>query len=339
MEKLANSCGFLVLVTNPMDLGRILMDEPTKNEASSLQKSRINFLFHPGLLITALTAGFAIAQTVNAQNAPDLSNTNRMDCFAIGDTRKREECFSHYRSQEIEECERAMPHACKPYKEMHALDLELDQLNARAINSVRSTYHAHTSNDAAYLSDLLDYLNSSDQAWRDYRDAECLLEPFIQGISRREAPNLTEACRAVKTRARIRDLTELFQLLNDTRTILAPPICPSEDFAVFLAAFMADQNMQRTFTSYPFVSIEYQSQDLEADPKIRRLNSYEIEFPLILKKEDLASKGVRLDITEKESGVKEVSTYSVGGGAYSRVYRFEWVNKCWHATSLIDAST
>lgn len=169
------------------------------------------------ITLAALAAGFTLTQAANAQHAPNLSNRNRMDCFAIGNTKTREKCFSQYGNQDIEDCERSRPQACKPYKEMHALDRDLHQLNERVINSARNTYQTYTPNDIAYLDDLLGHLNSSDEAWRDYRDAECLLEPFIQGISRRDSGDLTEACRAVMTRARIKDRAELFQLLNDMR--------------------------------------------------------------------------------------------------------------------------
>ncbi|KQZ59685.1 hypothetical protein ASD53_05625 [Lysobacter sp. Root559] len=92
---------------------------------------------------------------------------------------------------------------------MQALELQRTQLRQDILLKARSSYASYLEDDAAYLDDLAVYLKDSDAAWGAYRDADCLLEPFAQGMSRREAPDLTEACRVGRTKARIAELNTL----------------------------------------------------------------------------------------------------------------------------------
>ena len=147
------------------------------------------------------------ASSASALNA--VASVTEKDCLAIGDTKARETCFAKKPDDEIAECERVRVHACKPYKEMHALEHKRVQLSQELLTKARKRYASYVEGDAAYLDDLANYLKGSDAAWIAYRDADCLLEPFVQGMSRREAPHLTEACRVERTKARIAELEAL----------------------------------------------------------------------------------------------------------------------------------
>jgi uncharacterized protein YecT (DUF1311 family) len=87
-----------------------------------------------------------------------------------------------------------------------ALELELQRTNSEVLALSRSRYSTYIEDDRAYLDDLATYLRDSDRTWRAYRDANCLFEPFAQGMSRHESYDLTQSCRADKTRQRISEL-------------------------------------------------------------------------------------------------------------------------------------
>lgn len=74
----------------------------------------------------------------------------------------------------------------------------------------KKRFAGYTGADPSYLQDLADYLKRSARTWTEYRDADCLLESLAQGMSRRDAENLTEACRAERARERIAYLKKLF---------------------------------------------------------------------------------------------------------------------------------
>ncbi|MET4728256.1 uncharacterized protein YecT (DUF1311 family) [Lysobacter enzymogenes] len=167
-------------------------------------------------LVTALSlmCGCATAARPTADGAARQSAATDEDCFAVGDTKKRESCFSRKPDDEIAECERLRPSACKPYRDMHRLDQEVVALTRDLAARAQKKYASYRKGDAAYLSDLSAYLDASNQAWTASRDADCLLEPFVQGMSRRDAGDLTEACRVERTQARIAQVKELLSSLK-----------------------------------------------------------------------------------------------------------------------------
>ena len=116
-------------------------------------------------------------------------------------------------------------------------------------------------------------------------------------------------------------------------------LCSSQSFDSFFKIFMREVNVQRTFTRYPLLIIEYDPQDLEAEPKTEYLPFDLVKFPVILTANELAEKGVKFEIREKGTDLREVSTYSIGSGAYSKNYKFEMIGKCWFLVSSTDAST
>jgi len=82
--------------------------------------------------------------------------------------------------------------------------------SGNSIASARKAYGSYTDGDAGYLADLDATAREANRAWRAYREAQCALEPFAQGMSRDLAENLAEACRARMTRIRIDELRALY---------------------------------------------------------------------------------------------------------------------------------
>ncbi|UHQ23826.1 DUF1311 domain-containing protein [Lysobacter sp. 5GHs7-4] len=138
------------------------------------------------------------------------------DCIATGDTEAREACYAKMPDTQIAACERVRPNTCLPYKEMHVLSAELDRLSRDIRTAARKRYAAYSAEDSAYLDDLSEYLDASDQTWRDYRDAECRLDPFLQGMSRNEAASLEEVCRMELSQSRAVELTNRLDALRQS---------------------------------------------------------------------------------------------------------------------------
>ncbi|MEI2456907.1 MULTISPECIES: lysozyme inhibitor LprI family protein [Lysobacter] len=128
------------------------------------------------------------------------------DCIGIGDTRQREACFARWPDSRIAECERMRLSACAPYRDMHRLEARRLSVARSLMNLLRAKYASYVENDPAYVDDLSAYLRADEQAWAAARDAACALDPFVQGMARREAPGLTEACRVERTRERVEAL-------------------------------------------------------------------------------------------------------------------------------------
>lgn len=175
----------------------------------------------PSALAISLILGCGCASVSNSAHSASstkspqsVSSGTEDDCFAVGDTTAREACFAKKSDDEISECERMRANACRPYKEMHGLEQQRVQLSQDILTKARKSYASYMEDDTAYLDDLAAYLKGSDASWSAYRDADCLLEPLAQGMSRREAPDLTEVCRVERTKARIAELTALAAALK-----------------------------------------------------------------------------------------------------------------------------
>jgi uncharacterized protein YecT (DUF1311 family) len=98
---------------------------------------------------------------------------------------------------------------------MHALEKQLEQLNSDLLQVTREAYASYERNQPGYLQDVGQFLAETDRTWRAYRDASCNLEPFIQGMSRSEAADLTEACRANTTSSRIDSIEEMISRFKE----------------------------------------------------------------------------------------------------------------------------
>lgn len=131
------------------------------------------------------------------------------DCFAISTLPEKRVCLAQQDQAFIDDCERMRPMACKPYRDLYFAEQTLQQTQTHLLHTAKRAYASYTENDPAYLDDLATYAQASNTAWRAYRDAQCALEPFAQGMSRAESEHLAEACRLAKTQARIAELDAL----------------------------------------------------------------------------------------------------------------------------------
>lgn len=171
-----------------------------------------------GAVAVSLLLGCAsVAGAMQKEPAPanPQAEAASADCFAVGDVAAREACFSRVGEQELVECERLKPNACRPYRDMHAEGQKLSRLTAEAQTFSRKVYASYAEGDQAYLDDLAKGLRDADSAWQAHRDAECRVQPFIEGMSRSEAVDLTEACRLDMTRARIAELEAVVARLKE----------------------------------------------------------------------------------------------------------------------------
>ncbi|MCF7222198.1 lysozyme inhibitor LprI family protein [Marilutibacter chinensis] len=158
------------------------------------------------LLFVALSA---CSTTRAAQQADASPSDQDQNCFAIGKIDDRERCFAQMTEQNMAECERVSPLTCRPYQEMYAASQRIKELNAEIVSISKLKYASYAESDEAYVSDLVSYLEEESAAWEAHRDARCQLEPFIDGMSRSEAGDITEACRLDMTNDRIQQLEEL----------------------------------------------------------------------------------------------------------------------------------
>lgn len=169
-----------------------------------------------GLLMLVLLGGCASVGATEPSPAPQgamLQETSN-DCFTIGDVAGREACFARMSAQELAECAKFKPLACVPYRDMQAENKKVESLMAEIAGLSRKTYASYAQEDAAYLDDLMKGLKDADLAWKNHRDAHCLLEPFLDGMARREAGDLTEACRLDLTRKRVSELEAIVSSLK-----------------------------------------------------------------------------------------------------------------------------
>ena len=128
------------------------------------------------------------------------------DCDSIPSLIDKRACHVRQDQNLIDACERTHPMRCKPYREMHVAERELAEVEQSSIASARKAYASYADSDAAYLTDLEAAARKANHAWRAYREAQCTLEPFAQGMSRNLSEHLAEACRVRMTRARIDEI-------------------------------------------------------------------------------------------------------------------------------------
>lgn len=127
------------------------------------------------------------------------------DCDAMP-LADKEACYARQTPDRIAECESMRLHRCAPYAKMHESEQRLSRLNSAALDAATKEYAAYVDDDPDYLSELRRSFSEADRAWRAYLDAQCFLEPLAQGMSRSESADLSEACRADRTAARIAEV-------------------------------------------------------------------------------------------------------------------------------------
>ena len=159
-----------------------------------------------------------------AQAVPRAPQAPAADPSAPGDSMEscdglpladKEACYARQAPDLMAECERMRLHHCAPYARMHESEKQLGQLNADLLQAAKKAYGSYEDSQPGYVKDLEESLADSDRTWRAYRDAHCNLDPLIQGMSRREAADLTEACRADKTAARVVEVKEMLATLKE----------------------------------------------------------------------------------------------------------------------------
>lgn len=131
------------------------------------------------------------------------------DCDGIPSLVDKRACYDKQDQATIDECERTHPMRCRPYREMHNAERELAEIEQSSIESAQKAFASYADDDTAYLKDLDAAAREANRAWRAYREAQCALEPFAQGMSRNLSERLAEACRARMTRARIDEIKAL----------------------------------------------------------------------------------------------------------------------------------
>lgn len=157
-----------------------------------------------GGLASPLPAESTSASTLAATGADESAVK---DCDALPLVEK-EACYAGYDERELAECEQVRLYSCAPYARVHRAEAELKQISEALLQAVRDTYTSYEDNQPGYVKDVEGAYIAADSAWRSYRDTHCALEPVVQGMSRQEAPGLTEACRAGMTEGRVKELKE-----------------------------------------------------------------------------------------------------------------------------------
>lgn len=157
-------------------------------------------------LVTALLAAYptCAAGSENSHTATNPAASIEMgDCMATADLSAKEACFASLPPDAIAECEALHLYRCAPYREMHLAGSAMKDAVDRLTAASRSAYSGYLESDPSYVDDLAANIIEADQAWQAWRDAECAMAPYLDGMSRREADDLAEACRAERTRQRI----------------------------------------------------------------------------------------------------------------------------------------
>ncbi len=112
-----------------------------------------------------------------------------------------------------EDCKLAS-HECQPQQiaeaKVHAIEIEIIATSARV-------YESYLTDDPNYVKDIESYLQKSSEAWLRYRDAECEIEPYINGMSRREMSSIAEQCKLERTKLRISELEALLTTLKSNQ--------------------------------------------------------------------------------------------------------------------------
>lgn len=161
------------------------------------------------LVLTMGAPGYAKsslqATVTQASSQADMQATRDCDALPL---LEKEACYSGYDGAALAECEQIRLNACAPYARTHKAEEELDQASDALMQVAREAYASYEDTQQGYVKDLEDAYAEANTAWRAYRDTHCALEPILQGMSRSEAPDLTEACRARMTEARVDEMKE-----------------------------------------------------------------------------------------------------------------------------------
>jgi hypothetical protein len=129
----------------------------------------------------------------------------KSDCSNIGSSREREACLL---ALSKDQCKAIGP-ACTSLQNANVQEARLAKVEQEILARARARYASYAADDAEYLNDLQKSFTSSATAWREYRDAYCQAEPFVQGMSRDEQESLGLECRSRLTQERTEQLVQL----------------------------------------------------------------------------------------------------------------------------------
>lgn len=93
---------------------------------------------------------------------------------------------------------------------MHELEGQIQKISAKV-------YASYLVEDPEYVGDIERHLGRSSKAWNSYRDEQCQLESYINGMSRREIGGIAEQCRLERTKRRISELEGLLTTLKSNQ--------------------------------------------------------------------------------------------------------------------------
>lgn len=138
------------------------------------------------------------------------------DCEAMP-LKDKEACYAALPEAMIRECEQMRLYRCAPYARFHSLELQLRSAQEQLLAKARDAYRRYEEEQPGYVEDLEQALESSFKAWGIFRDAHCSAEPLVQGMSRSEASDLSEACRVSMMESRLQELESASDLMDETQ--------------------------------------------------------------------------------------------------------------------------
>lgn len=113
-------------------------------------------------------------------------------------------------------------------------------------------------------------------------------------------------------------------------------ICQAKNFDVFFDGFTENIEMQKLCTHYPLHKLELVEEQDDLIPKMAKLNSEQISYPLILTKAHQKEQKLSLKILTINNKIAKVTLYKPDTG-YQVIYRFK-KNKTWKLIKIEDWS-
>jgi uncharacterized protein YecT (DUF1311 family) len=164
------------------------------------------------LPVKIIARGYEAGESTESKDAKAHQELNQKDCYAIGILSQRESCLALTKS----ECAKG-DSKCELYKNMYLADKKLLATLEEIETLINQIYKSYLNDDPDYINDAVLNLRQSGQSWRKYRDSDCLLEQYANGMSRGEINDLAEVCRLNKTKKRIIELEKIVIVLESNR--------------------------------------------------------------------------------------------------------------------------
>jgi Protein of unknown function (DUF1311). len=173
-----------------------------------------------GLLVVAFTGCVHAAAEVGPAQSAEISGFGSTegndDCEAMP-LKDKEACYAALPEAMIRECEQMRLYRCAPYARFHSLELRLGIAQEQLLAKAKDAYRGYEDGQPGYVEELKQALASSFNAWGIFRDAHCSAEPLVQGMSRSEASDLSEACRVSMMESRLQELESVSDLMDENQ--------------------------------------------------------------------------------------------------------------------------